>query len=83
MSCALKASTDLTVFPLSLHLDAYPAGAMRGLQPDVRWGPAGASANRSSLEQTVIAVQTDTITTLSASGIQFIRQLPIPLRDPL
>lgn len=40
---------------------------MRGLQPDVKWGPAGVSANLSLLEQTVIAVQTDTITTLSAS----------------
>lgn len=40
---------------------------MRGLQPDVKWGPAGVSANRSLLEQTVIAVQMDTIPTPSAS----------------
>lgn len=40
---------------------------MWGPQPDVKWGPAGVSANRSLLEKTAIAVPTDTITTLSAS----------------
>lgn len=44
---------------------------MRGLPPHVRWGPEGVSANRSLPEQTVIAAQTDTITTLSAS-VRFI-----------
>lgn len=38
---------------------------MKGLQPDVKWGLEGVSASHSLLENTVIAVLTDTITTLS------------------
>lgn len=39
---------------------------MKGLQPAVKWGLEGVSASPNLLEKTVIAVLTDTITTLSA-----------------
>ena len=42
-----------------------PAGVMRGLQPAVKWGQEGVSASHNWLERTVIAVLTDTITTLN------------------
>ena len=44
-----------------------PAGAMKGLRPDVKWGLEGVPASHNLLERTAIAALTDTITTLSAS----------------
>lgn len=49
---------------------------MTGLQPAVKWGLEGVSANHNLLEKTVIAALTDTITILSAFGILYTRQPP-------
>lgn len=83
MSDALKVSTDLLEYLLSLPLDAYPAGVMKGGQLDVKWGLEGASASHNLLEKTVIAALTGTITTLSAFNIPCTRLPPNPLQDLL
>lgn len=83
MSDALRASTDLSEYLQSLPLDAYPAGVMKGLQLDVKWGLEGVSASHSLLGKTAIAVLMDTITTLSASDIPCTRRPPNLLQDLL
>lgn len=83
MSNAWKVSTDLLEYLPSLPLDAYPAGVMRGLQPAVKWGQEGVSASHNWLERTVIAVLTDTITTLNVFHILYTRRPPNPLPDLL
>lgn len=80
MSDALKVSIDLTENLPNLPLDAGLAGVMKGLQPAVKWGQEDASASPNLLEKTVIAVLTDTITTLSAFDIPC---PPNPLQGPL
>ncbi|KAF3858226.1 hypothetical protein F7725_011427, partial [Dissostichus mawsoni] len=56
---------------------------MRGLQPAVKWGQEGVSASHNWLERTVIAVLTDTITTLNVFHILYTRRPPNPLPDLL
>lgn len=68
---------------LSLPLDAYPADVMKGLQLAVKWALEGVSATHNLPEKTVIAVLTDTITTLSAFDIPYTTRPPNPLQDLL
>lgn len=83
MRDALKASTGLTVYLLSLPPDAYPAAVTKELQLDVKWGLDGVSASHSLLEKTAIAVLMDTITTLTAFDIQCTQRPPNLLQVPL
>lgn len=79
----MKVSIDLLEYLQSLPLDAYPAGVMKGVQLDAKWDLEGVSASHNLLEKTVIAVLTDTITTLSAFAIPCTRRPPNPLQDLL
>lgn len=79
MRGALKASTDLMEYLLSLPLDAYPAAVMKGVQPAVKWGLDDVSVSHSMLEKTAIAVLTDTTdTTPSAFNIPCTQRPPNP-----
>lgn len=83
MKSVSKVFTDLMEFPPSHTVGAYPAGVTKGLQLVVKWGLEGVSASPTWLVKTVIAVLMDTITTHSASRIQYIRRPPNPPQDLL
>lgn len=76
MRDALKVSTGLTEWLLSLPLDVYLVAVMKGVQPAVRWGLEGVSASHNLQEKTVIAAQMDVITILSAFLTLCTRQPP-------